>query len=183
MPNKDPRRMAGQRLAVSAAMAVSILLSASCGDDGPTEPSLDIADLAGTYALTQLSFDPQGVLPELDVLAAVGTAPQLIVTVNKTAQIVYQDAISGLFQTIAASVRTTPTGLRLDFASGSNYAGLLLSRRMDFTFTASTRTLAFNTDAPDGANRQRLIQLVPAWANEQLLDPVPGRLRVTFKVP
>ena len=31
-------------------------------------------------------------------------------------------------------------------------------------------------------DRQRLIQFVPGWANEQLLNPVPGRLRVTFRV-
>jgi hypothetical protein len=162
-------------------LIAGLLAVAACGDGGPTEPSLDVADIAGTYALTQLAFDPQGVLPEVDVLAAIGTAPQLIVTVNNAAQIVYQDPVSGLFTTIAATARTTPTGLRLDFNSNSAYAGLLLSRRMEFTFTAGTRTLAFDDDAPDGVNRQRLVQLVPVWANEQLLDPVPGRLQVTFK--
>ncbi len=163
------------------ALFAAIMVVGACGSDGPSEPALDIADIAGTYALTQLAFDPQGVLPEVNVLTAIGTAPQLIVTVNKAAQIVYQDPVSGLFTTIAASVATTPTGMRLDFDSKSPYAGLMLSRRMEFTFTASTRTLAFDDDAPDGVNRQRLVQLVPAWANEQLLDPVPGRLRVTFK--
>lgn len=29
--------------------------------------------------------------------------------------------------------------------------------------------------------RQKLIRLIQAWENEQLFDPVPGRLRVTFQ--
>jgi hypothetical protein len=165
---------------VRPALLAAIVVPGACGDNGPTEPTLDIADIAGTYALTRLSFDPQGVLPEKDILAALGTAPQLIVTIDKAAQIVYQDPATGLFTTIPASARTTTTGLRLDFSSNSGYASLLLSRRMEFTFTASTQTLVFDSAAPDGASRQRLVTLVPDWASEQLLDPVPGVLRVTF---
>lgn len=171
----------GRRAGIALAL-VGLLAAAACGDS-PSEPGLDIADIAGTYALTQLTFDPQGILPEADVRSALGTSPQLIVTVNKTAQILYQDPVSGLFVTIPASVRTTATGIRIDFNSGSAYPGLLLSRRMEFTFAAGARMLSFNGDAPDGVSRQRLVQLVPAWANEQLLDPVPGTLRVNFQVP
>lgn len=163
------------------AILLGLIVAAGCGDD-PTDPTEGIEELTGTYALTQLTFDPQGVLPEADIMAALGTTPQLLVTPN-AAQILYEDPISGLFVTIGATVRTTKTGLRIEFSGGSPFSGLLLSRRMEFTHSAAARSLSFDGDAPDGVSRQRLIQLVPGWAGEQLLDPVPGRLRVTFRIP
>jgi hypothetical protein len=179
--HSNPSLRRGNRSRIAIALA-GLMVAAACGDS-TSEPTLDIADMAGTYALTQLTFDPQGILPETDIRTALGTSPQLIVTINRTAQILYQDPVSGLFVTIPASVRATATGLRIDFESGSAYPGLLLSRRMDFTFAAGARMLSFNGGAPDGVGRSRLVQLVPAWANEQLLDPVPGTLRVNFQVP
>lgn len=172
---------AGRGRLFSAAL-MALLLAMGC-DDSPSEPSTGIAEMAGTYALTQLAFDPQGVLPEANILAELGTVPQLVVTADRAAQVVYEDPASGLFTTIGATVRATNSGMRIDFNNGSGYSGLLLSRRMEFTYTAGTRTLSFDSDAPDGVGRQRLVQLFPAWAGEQLLDPVPGRLRVTFRIP
>lgn len=167
-----------------AVLAAALILAATgltaCGNDGPTGPVLDVALVAGTYNMTVLAFDPQGVLPEVDVLAGLGTSPQLIISATGTTQIVYQDPTTSLFTTIAGSFKTTADGIRLDFASNSNFGSLLLSRRMDFLFTNSPKRLTFDAAAPDGANRLRLIQLAPAFANEQLLDPVPGTLRVTF---
>lgn len=159
---------------------VTLLTVGGCGDS-PSEPALSIDDIVGTYELTQLTFDPQGVLPETDILAALGTTPQLIVTSSRAAQILYEDPFTSLFTTIGATVRTTSEGLRIDFNNGSGYGGLLLSRRMAFQFTAATGSLSFDGDAPDGVSRQRLIQLVPGWSGEQLLNPVPGQLRVTFQ--
>jgi hypothetical protein len=66
----------------------------------------------------------------------------------------------------------------LDFASNATYGQLLFSRRMDFTLSGTS--LLFDDAAPDGVTRARLIELVPAFGNEQLLDPTPGDLRVTF---
>ena len=40
--------------------------------------------------------------------------------------------------------------------------------------------LEYLEEAPDGVRRGRLIELVPEWADEQLLDPVPGVLQVVF---
>jgi hypothetical protein len=141
---------------------------------------LDLEDLAGTYSLTKLSFDPQGALPEADILAALGTSPELIVTPNKQAQIVYQDPVSGLFTTISATAKTTKTALRLSFAGNSVYADLLLSRTMELAFSEASGTLTFDDESPDGVRRQKLTRLIQAWETEQLFDPVPGQLRVTF---
>ena len=162
------------------ALAAGFFLSVGCGGDGSSATGLDIQELVGTYSLTRLSFDPQGALPDADILVALGTSPELIVTANQQAQIVYQDPISGLFTTISATAKTTARGLRLTFSGNSLYADLLLSRNMEFAFSASTGTLAFDDESPDGVSRQRLVRLIQAWENEQLFDPVPGRLRVTF---
>lgn len=154
---------------------------AACGDDA-TGPVLDTALVTGTYSLTTLSFDPQGSLPAVDALAEIGTQPQLIIASSGTAQIVYQDPSTNLFTTITGSFRTTVDGARVTFDESSPYATLLLSRRMDFVLDSLTtpRRLRFDAAAPDGVNRARLIELAPALANEQLLNPVPGDLTVIF---
>lgn len=163
---------------------LSILLGflglSACGSDGPSVTGPDLNDLVGTYALTQLTFDPQGALPEVDLLAVLGTSPDLIVASDKQAQIVYQDTISGLFTTISATAKTTKTSLRLTFSGNSSYADLILSRTMDFTVVEGISRLVFDGEAPDGARRQKLTRLVQDWQDEQLFDPVPGRLKVTF---
>jgi hypothetical protein len=152
---------------------------AGCGDS--TGPSIDTSLVVGTYAMTALSFDPQGSLPAIDINARLNTSVQLIVSNTGALQIVYQDPVSNLFTTIQGTYRGTEDGVRIDFASNSAYDGLLLSRRMDFAYDSTTTTLSFNAASPDGANRQRLLQLAPELANEQLLDPTPGTLHVTFK--
>lgn len=162
-------------LALTALVGVA---AAACGsDEEPTGLDLDL--VVGTYDLTTLRFDPQGSLPDTNILPTLGQDNvQLILTSSRTLQIVYQDPISNLFTTISGTFRTTDTGARLEFASNSEYRSLLLSRRMDFTLTGTT--LSFDAAAPDGVNRDRLIELVPAFEGEQLLEPVPGQLRVTF---
>lgn len=162
------------------ALAAGLAFTVGCGGDKSSVTGLDMEDLAGTYSLIRLSFDPQGALPETDILAALGTSPDLIVTTNYQAQIIYQDPISGLFTTISATTKTTKTGLRLSFAGNSAYADLLLSRTMELTFSEAAGTLSFDDESPDGVRRQRLTRLIQVWEGEQLFDPVPGRLRVTF---
>ncbi len=160
-------------------VALPALFAAGC-DDSPTEPEgIPIAEVIGSYDLTTLTFDPQGSLPESDVRARLGADNvQLILASNRSAQIVYQDPLSGLFTTITATFRTTATGVRIDFNSGSPYRQLLLSRQMEFT--RSGASLTFAGDSPDGVARDRLIELVPDFEGEQLLDPTPGTLQVTF---
>ena len=68
----------------------------------------------------------------------------------------------------------------MTFAGNSAYADLLLSRTMELTFSEAAETLSFDDESPDGVRRQRLTRLIQAWEGEQLFDPVPGRLRVTF---
>jgi hypothetical protein len=164
-----------------AGTIAALSLSTGCGDDGSSVQNLDIEDLAGTYSLTLLAFDPQGALPEANILPALGVIPELIVTTSRTAQVVFQDPGSGLFTTIAATVRTTKTGLRVNFAGGSEAADLLLPRTTEFQYNETTRTLTLDEETTESVRRQRLVALVPDWQNEQLLDPVPGRLRVTFQ--
>lgn len=151
----------------------------SCGD-GTTAPVLDRDVVAGTYALTTLTFDPQGSLPEADIRARLGTNVQMILAPTGTVQIVYQDPVTNLFTTIQGTYRTTAAGIRVDFPSNAGHGSLLLPRRLDLTFNQAAGTLSFDGDAPDGVDRARLQQLVPDLANEQLLNPTPGRLRVTF---
>jgi hypothetical protein len=156
-------------------LATFIVLAAACGGD-PSTPSR--AEVTGSYRMTELRFDPQGVLPQVDVLARLGdSAPRLVLAPGGQAQLIFEDPQTGLITTATGRYTTPQFGVRIDFGDGAAYRGVLLSRRMDFTGGA---TLTFDAAAPDGVSRQRLVQLVPEWSGEQLLDPVPGRLTVTF---
>jgi len=141
---------------------------------------IEVGEVTGTYTMTVLRFDPQGVLPESNVLPALGEAPQLNLTAAGQAQISYRDPATTLLVTVPGTFVTTPTGVRISFANASPYPQLLLSQRTELTFTAASGTLGFDGPAPDGVNRARLVQLVPTLAGEQLLDPTPGTLRVAF---
>jgi hypothetical protein len=159
-------------------LAAAVL--AGCGGDasGPSR-----SDVVGTYHLTQLAFDPQGILPEVDILARLGgEVPRLVLAPGGEAQLVFEDPATGLI-TIANGTYSTPqSGVRVDFGASTAYRNVLLSRRMTFDGGAGG-TLSFQGTAPDGVERQRLVQLVPEYAGEQLLDPVPGQLTVVFTRP
>lgn len=161
-----------------AAGAVAVMLMASCGGD-PSSPSRQ--DVAGTYVLTTLSFDPQGVLPEVELLGRLqGNAPRLILAPAGEAQLVFQDPATGLFTVVDGSYSTPQEGVRVDFGSSTtSYRNVLLSRRMTFS-DSGTGVLTFDGAPPDGVDRDRLVQLVPEFADEQLIDPVPGVLVVVF---
>jgi hypothetical protein len=151
----------------------------ACGGD-PAGPSR--TELAGSYQLTALSFDPQGVLPEVDLLPRLGGAevPRLVLAPGGEAQLVFEDPATGLIR-VADGVYSTPqVGARIDFGTGTAFRAILLSRRMTFVWSEVEQTLTFSGPAPDGVDRDRLVQLVPEWAGEQLLDPVPGQLEITF---
>jgi hypothetical protein len=157
-------------------LAAMVMVVTACGGD-PSTPSR--GDVAGNYRMTQLRFDPQGILPQVDILARLGaSAPRLVLAPGGEAQLIFEDPQTGLITTSTGRYTTPQFGVRIDFGDGIAYRGVLLSRRMDFT--GNTTTLTFDAEAPDGVSRQRLVQLVPEWSEEQLLDPVPGRLTVTF---
>jgi hypothetical protein len=157
---------------LAAVVAVTLV---ACGGD-PSSPSRP--EVAGTYLMTQLRFDPQGVLPAVDVLARLGgSAPRLVLAPGGEAQLIFEDPATGLVTTTTGRYTTPQSGVRIDFGEGTGYRAVLFSRRMDFVGQTS---ITFDAAAPDGVSRQRLLQLVPEWSGEQLLDPVPGRLTVTF---
>lgn len=160
------------------AVAFSLFV-VGCSDDTPTAPGLDLSLVVGTYDLARLAFDPQGSLALTEVLPTLGQDNvQLILTQSRTAQVIYQDPITSLFTTLSGTFITTEDGIRLDFASNAPYRQLLLSRRMEYTLSGTS--LVFDAEAPDGVSRARLLELVPAFEGEQLLDPTPGVLKVTF---
>lgn len=155
-------------------IAAAMLLA--CGDaSGPSRP-----EFAGTYVLTTLTFDPQGVLPAVDILARLeGDVPRLILAPAGEAQLVFEDPVSGLITTTNGAWSTPDAGVRIDFGHDNAFRDVLLSRRMTFAAVGET-TLTFDASAPDGVPRARLLELVPEFTGEQLLDPVPGQLTVTF---
>jgi hypothetical protein len=159
---------------VMTVLAAATLLG--CGDaSGPSR-----SEVAGTYFLTTLTFDPQGVLPAVDILARLeGDVPRLILAPAGEAQLVFEDPESGLITTTNGAYSTPEGGVRIDFGQNSGFRDVLLSRRMTFS-AASETILTFDASAPDGVPRARLLELVPEFIGEQLLDPVPGQLTVTF---
>lgn len=164
----------------AAAALLAILPLVACSDSTSTDVT-DLDAVAGDYSLTVLRFDPQGSLTDQNILAALGVEEvQLTLTLDREAQIVYRDPGTQLIVTIPGSFRPTAEGIRMVLASNSQYRQLLLSRTMEYSFNAAAGTLVFDGEAPDGVSRARLQALVPAFQGEQLLDPTPGVLRVTF---
>lgn len=155
-------------------------LALACGDDGPSGPTIELLLVAGRYTMTDLAFDPQGSLPEVSILATLGDVPEMTLTTNGSAQITFRDPDSNLIVTVNGFFDTTATGVRIDFADGARFDQLLLSDRITLTFDEAAGTLTFDGNSPDGADRERLLELVPDFEGEQLLDPVPGRLRIAF---
>lgn len=147
-----------------------------CGGDpaGPSRP-----ELAGTFTLSELRFDPQGVLPEVDIRARMDlTDVHLVLVPDGRAQLRYIDGDTGLLTAVEAAWSSPAGGVRVHFRAGPALRATLLSPRMTFDLAPDPDVLIFDGDAPDGVDRQRLVELVPEWAGEQLLDPVPGRLLV-----
>jgi hypothetical protein len=169
----------GLSLLVVAVLAATVACSAD-----PSGPSR--TELAGTYRLTELRFDPQGTLTEVELLSRMTAAnvPRLVLAPGGEAQLIFEDPATGLVTTSDGVYSTPQVGARIDFGTGTAYRAVLLSRRMTFTYSAAAGTLSFDAVAPDGVDRARLRELAPEWADEQLLDPVPGELTAVFtRVP
>jgi hypothetical protein len=168
-------------IAVLLLLAVAGTIACRADPAGPSR-----AELAGTYRLTELRFDPQGVLPEVELLSRMTAAnlPRLVLAPGGEAQLIFEDPTTGLVTTADGAYSTPQVGARIDFGAGAAYRAVLLSRRMTFAYSPEAGTLSFDDVAPDGVDRGTLRQLVPEWADEQLLDPVPGDLTVVFtRVP
>lgn len=165
-----------------ALAAVAALATAACGDDSPTEPVLSGAQVAGTYQLSEIRFDPQGSLPEVDLLGRIELQnPALQLTSGGVAQLTFRDPETNLLVSVNGTYATTPSAVRVDFGQGNQYARLLLSQKMTLEFQSQqTTTLTFE-DETGSVGRARLLELVPEFEGEQLLDPVPGAFRVVFQ--
>lgn len=159
----------------------ALLMIAGC--DGNSDPfQIEQIQLRGQYELTELSFDPQGVLPLVELKDRVGTnLPRLVLARNLRAQLIVTDT-SGLTSLAnGAYASTHPDSVRLDFGSNpSIYGRILMSQSMRFFRSEGSASLKFSGTPPDGLSRQRLLDLVPEFQGEQLLDPVPGVLTITF---
>lgn len=166
------------------ALTLFIPLVLACGDDSDPAGVPDL-DVRGNYQLTELSFDPQGTLANVDLRARItGTIPRLVLANTGRAQLVYEDQTTGLVTTVDATYEVTGTGdVRLTFpTSTSLQSGIFHSRVMTFSYDEEPQTLSFEGSSPDGVNRQQLLALVPEWSQEQLFDPVPGSLRIVYSV-
>lgn len=164
-----------------AALAVSVLFLGACGDDGPVEPNIPREDVVGTYRLTQLSFDPLGILPAADIHQRLADLDKPDASLNLlpdgTLQLFFEDPSSPLLRLVPGSFRTTPTGVAISFESGSAYGALVLPRRSTYEVSAGGSLVLEDSTT---VSRSALLALVPEWQTEQLLDPVPGELLVVF---
>lgn len=164
---------------------ISAVSIAACSDTATPVQVVDV-DVRGTYDLTGLKFDPQGVLPEVDLRTRLtGTIPKLNLAASGQAQLVFVDPETGLITLSNAtySVNNAGNSIHVDFGTANTaYTKTFLSRSMTFSYDATLHTLTFAGPSPDGVTRTRLLQLAPEWNNEQLLDPVPGTLTVVFKL-
>lgn len=163
----------------------AVLVFAACSDSSDPVQVVDV-DVRGNYDLTALKFDPQGVLPEVDLKSRItSTIPKLNLATNNQAQLVFTDPNTGLITVSNATYTVNNAGnqISLDFGTANtSYTQTFLSRKMTFGYNQTTHALTFSTASPDGVTRARLIQLVPEWKDEQLLDPVPGTLTVVFQL-
>lgn len=166
-----------------AVLCLLILLLALGGCDSrssPTEPGLDVELVAGLYTMTELSFNPRGSLPPVDILAVLDEVPTLNLTPGGQAQIILRDPVTSLITPINGTHRTTARGVRIEFPNASEFRQLLLSPTLSLTLDAEAGTLSFAGTPQGGVSRERLIALVPSLAEEQLLDPTPGVLSLEF---
>ena len=166
------------RRAVLPILVVALGIVA-CGDD-PAAPTIGRDEVAGTYVLTTLSFDPQGSLPDTDIRSRLETTqiPRLTVSGASDAfQLVFNNP-DGTLQVVSGTYRLRQEGIRLSFQNETDAQRILLPRNAELTFNAASGTLSFTADT--SVRLSRLRQLVPEFQNEPLSDPVPGRLRVVF---
>lgn len=167
-------------LAVVAAM---IGVASGCGESN-VEPNIPRDEVAGSYRLAALTFDPQGSLPAVDAAARLAALdkpdPALTLLEDGRLQLLFEDPASRLLHLVEGTFRTTPEGIVTDLGSANGYRALLLPRQAVYARVPGD-TLVFDGLAPDGVSREALFALVPEWDQEPLVDPVPGTLKIVFE--
>lgn len=164
-------------------MGMAALALGACGDDDPirNDPDLTRADVAGQYEMTALTFDPQGSLPQMDLLARLDSAnlPDLIVASNEDSlQLVFRDPDGGLVRIVPGAYALNDDGLVATLANSSDPARLLLPRVLGYAFTEADGTLSFTGQV--SADTSRLFVIVPEWSGEPVTSPLPGTLHVEW---
>ena len=162
------------------AVAALVMMPACDGDRDPFQ--VEQIELRGQYELTQLSFDPQGVLPLVELKDRVGTnLPRLVLAQNLRAQLIVTDTLGLTSLANGTYASTHADSVQLDFGTNpSIYGRILMSQSMRFFRSEGSASLTFSGAHPEGLERARLLELVPEFEGEQLLDPVPGILTITF---
>ena len=171
------------RSKVWALVAGAVMLGA-CGDDdgsGPGTPDLTRADVAGQYEMTQLTFDPQGSLPVVDLLARLDPAnlPELLVSSTRDSlQLLFRDPDGGLARIVPGGYDLGDTSIDIELSNATDPAKLLMPRELRLSFDEEAGTLGFVGSV--SADTTRLFDLVPEWSGEPVTNPLPGTLSVTF---
>ncbi len=174
-----------RRRAWSLALATLVVVG-GCDDEDktPFEPGLDRRVVVGVYEITRLTFDPHGSLPEIDVVDLLDPAiqPRFVVAADGTVQIAFIEPATGKFIAPEGTYETLTDGIRVEFEkdeAAKQVQGVLLPRKVDLVYMDTNETLSYAGDSDVAL--ARLVDLVPAWKNEQLRDPVRGRLEIVFR--
>jgi hypothetical protein len=159
---------------------VSLLLG--CGGSEVSAPDeSNINAVLGDFVLTDLTFDPMGSLPAMDLRARlkVQAPPQLTIAAAGEAQLWFRSSETGLNRIAEGRWRLTASGLNVTLTDPNVVASVALPGILDLTFVPATQQLTFSGPVT-GMRRADLVALVPEWAGEQLLDPTPGDLILAF---
>ena len=164
------------------AVVVLAMALGACDDDPsrPDDPDLTRADVAGVYDMTELSFDPQGSLPSVNLLARVSAAqvPELIVAADEDSlQLVFR-LEGSLLRVVRGSYDLGDDGISVELANATEPAEILIPRDLAYAFDEQAETLRFSGTI--SADTTRLFTLVPEWSGEPVTNPLPGTLSVTF---
>lgn len=167
------------------ALVAGACIVGACGDDDPNrpdDPDLTRADVAGQYEMTELSFDPQGSLPEMDLLARLDNSdlPDLrLYSTQDSVQLVFIDPEDDVaLRIVPGTYELGDEDVTIELQSSLDASRLLLPAALRYGFDASSETLSFTGTIQ--ADTTRLFALVPEWSGEPVTNPLPGILSVRF---
>ena len=163
--------------------------AAACDDDdGPTGPTR--AQVAGIYAVCQLTFDPAGTLASVSLLdTAIETAnaqvdpPELRVDATSTAiQLAYTPKGEFVERTVAGTYDLSGNRASLRFTDAASRNALLLPERLDVNFQAAPRQLGVTASTAYSVPRARYAELT-GQSEANLAPQIQGQLVATFRSP